>query len=277
MKVLVLGTGTSTGVPVPCCTCATCTSNNPKNKRLRTSIYLSFGAAFEHGVLIDTSTDLRQQALRYELPSVGAVLFTHTHADHVFGIDDLRCFNFAQRSVIPVYASEQSACELRTKFSYCFDTPDRYEGGAPPKLLLQELKPYQVLRLGTVDILPLPVFHGRTEVFGFRMGNFAYITDCSFIPEQTREHLHGLEVLLLDGLRERPHKTHFTLEQAVAEIELIRPERTYLTHISHELDHDAGNERLRELTTLPVELAYDGLEFEVPSFSPEHASKPNIT
>ncbi|MFN8392605.1 MAG: MBL fold metallo-hydrolase [Bdellovibrionota bacterium] len=282
MNIRVLGSGTSTGVPVPGCTCAVCTSHDPLNKRLRTSVFVeiqptdvpsrraidptiepSETSRVAGGILIDTSPDLRYQALRASIAKIDAVLYTHVHADHVFGIDDLRSFNFINQSVIPVYASEESAAELEHRFSYAFFPDPRYEGAAPPQLTLTRMRPFEPIRLFGIEILPLPVRHGKMEVFGFRIGDFAYLTDCSFIPDETRARLEGLEVLILDGLRYRPHKTHFSHEQAVREIERIAPKRSYLTHVSHEVEHHSANENLRKLTSLAVELAYDGLEINL--------------
>jgi phosphoribosyl 1,2-cyclic phosphate phosphodiesterase len=265
----VLGSGTSTGVPVPGCRCRVCLSADPLNKRLRTSILFELGTEKSGGtdsgpaILVDTSPDLRYQALRSGITHIDAVLYTHVHADHVFGIDDLRSFNFINGNVIPVYASETSASELESRFTYAFFADALYEGGAPPQLSLQRIRPYEPLLLFGTHILPLALKHGRMDVLGFRLGNFAYLTDCSEIPEVSREHLQNLDVLILDGLRYRPHKTHFNHAQAVREIERLSPKRSYLTHISHEVEHHEANEKLRQLTTLPVELAYDGLCIDI--------------
>ncbi len=259
MKITVLGTGTSTGVPVAGCKCSVCSSLNDKNKRLRTSVYIETESMPSRGLLIDTSTDFRAQALRASLSRIDSVFYTHTHADHIFGIDDLRSYNFIQKTVIPVYASKASAEELKRLFHYAFFSDPTYEGGAPPKLELHPIDPYVPVNIFGLEITPLPVLHGRMEVFGYRIGKFAYLTDCSHIPEATRELLSGLDILILDGLRIRAHPTHFTLAQAVNEVEQIKPKSTYLTHISHELDHEVGNQTLSELTELSVQLAYDGL------------------
>ena len=213
-------------------------------------------------ILIDTSPDLRYQALREGIGRVDAVLFTHTHADHVFGLDDLRSFNFINNSTIDIYAGEESAAELEHRFNYAFFPDPNYEGGAAPRLKLHRIVPLHPIEVCGAKVLPLALKHGSMNVLGFRIKNFAYLTDCSFIPEESREQLHGLDSILIDGLRYRPHKTHFTHEQAVAEIEKIRPKISYLTHISHEVEHEAGNAKLRELTKLPVEIAYDGLTLD---------------
>lgn len=260
MRITILGSGTSTGVPVPGCGCAVCNSADPKNQRLRTSVAIEIprpgGPAAT--ILIDTATDLRTQVLRAGLKRVDAVLYTHTHADHIFGIDDLRCFNFAMNSSIPLYASAFHAAELRRIFSYIFSPPSSYPGGALPKLELNEIEPLAPFEAAGESIRPLPLKHGDGDVLGFRLRNFAYLTDCSLIPPASRNELHGLDLLIIDGLRIRPHRTHFNFEQAIAEIEALRPRRTLLIHMSHEIGHDEGNELIAGLTSLPVELSYDG-------------------
>ncbi len=209
--------------------------------------------------LVDTSPDLRYQALREGLTRVDAVLFTHTHADHIFGIDDLRSFNFINDCEIPVYGSTLTCQALETNFHYAFFPDPEYEGGAAPRLTIHRLAPYTPASIAGITVLPLPVFHGKMEVYGYRVGNFAYLTDCNRIPDQTRQSLAGLDVLILDGLRYRPHRTHFTLEEAAREAELIGAHRTYLTHVSHEVEHDEANAFLRSLTRRHLEMAYDGL------------------
>ena len=254
-------------MPVPGCGCAICHSADPKNKRFRTSIVVHLspadGADQERNVLIDTSTDLRIQALTFGIKRVDAVLNTHVHADHVNGIDDLRSFNFAQRAMIPVYATTLSAQSLQRMFGYAFAHDSKYEGGAPPRLSLQTFEPYEPLHLFGVQFIPLVVMHGKMEVIAFRIGKFAYVTDCSLIPDRSKELLRGLDCLILDGLRVRPHPTHFTLEQAVREIEELKPKQSYLTHLSHEVEHQETNAKLKMLTSLPVELAYDGLTIDL--------------
>lgn len=274
MKVTVLGSGTSTGVPIPGCRCAVCVSSDERNKRLRTSVLVELhGRDLQHGardpdevvasILVDTSTDLRAQALRAGFSRVDAVVYTHIHADHVCGIDDLRSFNFINRSAIDVWATETTGAELKRMFWYAFEHDPNYLGGAPPQLNLRFFEPYSPFEVGGAQILPLPVRHGTMEVIGFRIGDFAYITDCSEIPQRTRAALGGLQYLILDGLRVRPHRTHFNHEQAVAEIERVRPAKSYLTHITHEVDHEEGNRNLSGMTELDVSLAYDGLTIEL--------------
>jgi phosphoribosyl 1,2-cyclic phosphate phosphodiesterase len=268
-KITLLGTGTSTGVPIPGCNCNVCKSTNEKNQRLRCSIYLEIDDSFSEKtnsklkdtthILIDTSTDLRQQALKYGVTNIDAVLYTHTHADHIFGIDDLRAVNFIHQKIVPVYASLKSSEILENQFKYCFSCDQSYEGGTPPRLTMNRIEAYKEFCIGTQKIIPLPVQHGQMEVFAFRFDNFAYVTDCSRIPEKTKAELKGLDVLILDGLREVPHKTHFTLSQAVDEINKLKPKVAYLTHISHDLEHELTNNKLKEMSDIPIELAYDGL------------------
>jgi phosphoribosyl 1,2-cyclic phosphate phosphodiesterase len=250
-RVTMLGSGTSTGVPVIGCPCAVCRSDNPKNKRMRPGLKLEF----DNGVvLVDTPTDLRQQALRFGLPRLDAVLFTHPHADHIFGLDDIRIFNFRQRRAIPCYGSEATLGALRRTFAYVFEAGQ--EGGGKPQLdLIPVREPFELLGRA---IVPVPVWHGSMEVFGYRCGEFAYVTDCNIIPEASFRLLAGVEILILDALRYRPHSTHFSVEEAVEAAERIGARRTILTHFSHDVDHDAP------AVPLPagVELGYDGLAFD---------------
>jgi len=211
-------------------------------------------------MLVDTSTDLRQQALLYSLGRIDAVLFTHAHADHVHGLDDLRSFVFVHKKHIPVYAKEPTASELELKFSYAFFEDPDYEGGAPPRLELRKIECDEAFSAAGQLVTPLEVMHGRQKILGFRVGNFAYITDCSQIPEKTLLKLESLDCLILDGLRFRPHPTHFTIEQATELAKQIGARSTYLTHLSHEVDYEAGNNFISEQADgKKIELAYDGL------------------
>jgi phosphoribosyl 1,2-cyclic phosphate phosphodiesterase len=252
IRVTMLGSGTSTGVPVIGCTCAVCTSDNPHNKRWRPGLKLEMNGQV---VLIDTPTDLRAQALRFGLPRVDAVLFTHAHADHVFGLDDVRIFNFRQRSPIPCYGSAATLRALRRTFAYVFE--EGQEGGGKPQLELIEIAGNFAL-LGRL-VVPVPVWHGDLEVYGYRLGKFAYVTDCNVIPDTSFELLEGVEILILDALRYRPHSTHFSVTQAMEVAARIGAPRTILTHLAHEIDHDAP------AVALPpgVEFGYDGLAFDV--------------
>ncbi len=256
VTVTILGSGTSTGVPVPACTCPVCRSREPRNQRTRCSILVS---AAGRNILIDTSTDLRQQALREGITHIDAVLFTHTHADHVNGIDDLRPFNLASGAGIPIYACAEDLAVLRRTFAYIFDSGD--EPGYRPRLSAREIS--AGFSLFGLPILPLPLIHGPGRSLGYRIGPFAYLTDCSFVPEATMELLAGIDILIIDGLRFRPHLSHLSISQALAVAERLGPGRTILTHLSHDVDYS------RHASLLPpgTELAYDGqsLRFFLPA------------
>ena len=253
-RVTVLGSGTSSGVPAIGCTCATCRSDDPRDRRLRPSIHL----ALDDGgsILVDTSTDLRQQALTHNLTKVDAILFTHSHADHIFGLDDVRRFNMLQRAPIPAYADAQTREDLRRSFHYIFD-PETPRGGGIPEIELRLIE--GDFNLLGVDVQPVPLLHGKRPILGFRFGTFAYLTDCNAITDASWPLLDGLEVVILDALRHRAHPTHFTVSEALKVVERLAPRQTYFTHMCHDLPHEATNR------TLPkgVELAYDGLSFDV--------------
>src|ERR1700687_2633183 len=246
-----LGSGTSTGVPVIGCTCPVCTSQNPRNKRWRPGLKLEKDGQV---VLVDTPTDLREQALRFGLPRVDAVVFTHAHADHVFGLDEVRIFNFRQRSPIPCYGSAATLRALRRTFAYVFE--EGQAGGGKPQLELIEVKGNFPL-LGQ-EVIPIPVWHGDLEVYGYRFGSFAYVTDCSLIPEESFALLAGGEGSILDARPSRPPSTHFSAPEALGVAARIGASRTFLTHLAHEIDHDSP------AVALPpgVEFGYDGLVFD---------------
>ncbi len=247
ITVTILGSGTSTGVPVPACSCPVCSSPAPQNQRTRCSILVSFAG---RNILIDTSTDLRQQALREKITRVDAVLYTHTHADHVNGIDDLRPFNLASGEAIPIHGSREDLEVLRRVFAYIFDDGD--EPGYRPRL--QPHVVADVFTLFGLEITPLPLLHGPGRSLGYRIGPFAYLTDCSSIPETTLADLAGIEILIIDGLRFKPHASHLNIPQALALAERIGARRTILTHLSHDVDYS----RHARLMPVGTELAYDG-------------------
>jgi len=247
-----MGTGTSVGVPAIGCTCAVCVSADPCNRRTRTSALLSLDGRH---VLIDASIDLRQQALRERVGSLDAVLLTHGHADHVFGLDDVRIFNFRQQRAMPVHGAPRTLDDVARTFWYVFGSPPT--ASSRPQLTLTPVTgPFLA---GGLPVTPFDVLHGAETILGYRVGRFAYITDGSAVPESSLGALTGLEVLVINALRRKTHPTHFNLDGALAAIQRIAPERAYLTHISHDLDHEA---LARELPR-GVQPAHDGLSIEV--------------
>lgn len=252
MRITVLGSGTSHGVPVIGCTCAVCRSDNPRNKRFRPSILVENEGRC---ILVDTTPDLRAQALTFDVRRIDAVLITHTHADHIFGLDELRCFNALQGAPIPVYGTPDVLDDIQRIFRYIF-VPTQY-GGGKPNLLLEPV-PSRWTLFG-MQMQAIPVLHGRLPVTAYRFDNFAYVTDVSSIPPESMERLRGLDVLILDTVHPPPHPTHFGLAEALQVVQELRPRRTYFTHLSHHYDHEATNARLPD----GVELAYDGLRLTV--------------
>jgi len=253
MRVVVLGSGTSAGVPTLGCVCAVCTSTDPRNKRLRASVVIR-----EKGqtLLIDCGTDFRTQAIAQQVHDVHAVLLTHTHADHVNGLDDLRSYNMVHKHPIPIYGSAAALADIRTRFAYCFVPPP--PGGGIPDLHLHEVRERQPMSVCGLDVLPLKVMHGQMPILGFRIGNFAYLTDVSEVPTETYSALEGVHVLITSALRQRPHPTHMSLDEALVVARRVGARQTYFTHMCHDLDHGETNAQLPP----GVELAYDGLVFE---------------
>jgi phosphoribosyl 1,2-cyclic phosphate phosphodiesterase len=243
-----LGSGTSTGIPVIGCDCDVCRSDDPRNRRMRPGLLLETGG---RSLVIDTSPDFREQALRHRIARVDGVLYTHPHADHVFGLDDLRIFNFRQGGSIPCYGSAETMARMRQIFTYVFE--EGQEGGGKPKLDLVAVR--EPFAAGGVEVVPIPVTHGDMEVFGYRVGRFACVTDVNFIPESSFELLAGVELLVLSALRYRPHPTHFSLAEAIAVAERIGARRTLFTHIAHDIDHG----RLRLALPPGIEIGHDGL------------------
>ncbi|HEX9161483.1 MAG TPA: MBL fold metallo-hydrolase [Thermoanaerobaculia bacterium] len=253
MIVTFLGTGTSTGVPVIGCRCRVCTSTDEKNKRLRQSVKIEIDGRIG---LIDTTPDLRLQLLRDPIPRLDFILFTHSHSDHLMGLDDIRPFNFRQREAIQAYSNPQTAKAVRRAFSYIWN--ESQIGGGKPQLELHEVA--EPFAHDGVRIVPIPVTHGDWTILGFRIGEFAYITDTNGIPDASMRLLEGVRILALDGLRPSPpHPTHFTIDEAVQCAQEIGAEQTYLIHLTHDVEHQEFE------ATLPngVHLAYDGLRLEI--------------
>ncbi|KPV52220.1 beta-lactamase [Kouleothrix aurantiaca] len=254
MRLTFLGTGTSMGVPVIGCECAVCTSPDPQNKRLRTSALLE---ADGRAILFDAGPDLRQQALAAGIRRVDAVLLTHAHADHIFGLDDLRPLNFAQRAAIPLYGTANTLAMVRERFGYAFVNSS--EGSTRPALELVEIQSSVPFDIGTITIIPFDVQHGSWTITGFRIGRLGYVTDASSLPAASLAELRDLDVLVLNALRHAPHPTHFSLDEACAVVADLRPRQALLVHMTHDVEHasvDAG-------LPAPVHLAYDGQVVEI--------------
>ena len=248
----VLGSGTSMGVPTIGCDCAVCHSSDPSDRRTRPSVMISYNGRH---VMIDSTPDFREQALRENIKKLDAVLYTHTHADHILGIDDLRPLTYQHKpGKMPLYATPQSCEFLRNMFPYIF-APDYKFGGLPQV----ELHPIQgPVELFGASFEPLTVIHGETPILGFRFGSSAYFTDHSEFPCETLEKLKGLDILFLDALRYQPHPTHSTVDQSLKIVERVKPKRTFFTHICHDLPHQETNAKFPS----NVQLAYDGMKLE---------------
>ncbi|HEV2616180.1 MAG TPA: MBL fold metallo-hydrolase [Candidatus Acidoferrales bacterium] len=252
LRLTVLGSGTSMGVPTLACPCEVCHSKDPHDRRTRPSVLLSY-----HGrnVVIDTTPDFRSQALRAGLDHLDAILYTHAHADHILGLDDIRPFNLKQNCAIPVFASEDTLAILRRTFAYIF-APPSLESSLPQVELHALNGPFDLFG---AEIIPFPAHHGSVTVYGFRIGSVAYLTDFNSVPQSSKDILRGLDHLILDALRYTPHPMHSTVDQSLALVRELAPRHAWFTHICHDLGHAATNARLPE----HVRLAHDGLSFEV--------------
>jgi phosphoribosyl 1,2-cyclic phosphate phosphodiesterase len=253
VKITVLGSGTSVGVPTIGCHCAVCTSTDPRDNRLRPSVLVSYDG---HNVLIDTTPDFRAQALRARIERLTAVLFTHAHADHMMGLDDIRPFNYRQSGDIPIYAAPKTMDAIRHAFPYIFEGVAKMNNVPHIEARILDGSPFDVFGL---EFQPIPVLHGPRTIYGFRFGNAAYLTDHSEIPESSMELLRGLDVIFLDALRYKPHPTHSTVDRSIKTAEALGVRRAFLTHICHDL----GHERAESMLPPHVRLAYDGLEVTV--------------
>jgi len=254
LEIMVLGSGTSHGVPMIGCECPVCTSDDSRDKRTRPSIFVRYG---DLHILVDTSPELRLQCIANGIKRVDAVLFTHHHADHVVGLDDLRRFNWLTKKAVPCYGTQRTLDALRRMFPYAFEhAPDSPH--SRPHLTLHELDG-RPIEIAGQTIVPIPLLHGPMPVLGFRFGRFAYCTDCSVVPDDSMPLLRGIDVLILDALRHDPHPTHMSISQAVETARRIGASRTYFTHMAHQLKHVETNAMLPD----GMELAYDGLRIEI--------------
>ncbi|HLF53138.1 MBL fold metallo-hydrolase [Flavobacterium sp.] len=254
MKVYFLGTGTSQGIPVIGSHHSVCQSSNPKDKRLRVSVWISWD---DHSFVIDCGPDFRQQMLTSKCQKVEAILYTHEHSDHTAGMDDIRPFNFKQGKM-PIYAHQRVIENLKRRFDYIFETENKYPGA--PTVTPIEVSNNHPFKIGNKTIIPINVMHGNLQVFGYRIDDFAYLTDVKTIEAAEIEKLKGVKILVVNALREEPHQMHFNLQEALDFITLVQPEKAYLTHISHILGfHDEVQQKLPN----NVYLAYDNLEINI--------------
>jgi phosphoribosyl 1,2-cyclic phosphate phosphodiesterase len=250
MKITFLGTGTSQGVPIIACDCDICASPDPKDKRLRSSILVSNNNL---NLVVDSGPDFREQMLRANLKSLDALLFTHAHRDHMSGLDDIRGFNFRMKKAIEVYCEKAVEIAIRREFFYAFEEP-KYPG--VPEMNIHTIGLNQFELLG-MPIIPIRVYHHKMPVLGFRFGDFVYITDANRIEDSELEKIKGCKVLVLNALRKEPHISHFTLNEAIEIAQIIKPEQTFFTHISHQL---GTQQELENELPHSMHLAYDGME-----------------
>jgi phosphoribosyl 1,2-cyclic phosphate phosphodiesterase len=251
-----LGTGTSTGVPCLGCDCSVCHSTDPRNRRNRPGALIT--TASGHNLLIDTPPELRLELLNVGVKLVHAAMFTHFHADHLFGMDDLRQFPKHLNGPVPVYCADDVEAAIRETFGYIFPAPGTPTTTWLPKIEFNRIRPGEIFYVHNERVLPLELIHAQFRVLGFRVGSLAYCTDVNRIPESSQQHLRDLDVLVLGALRYKPHPAHFSFDEALEMIEKLKPKRAYLTHLSHEIDHEPVE---RDLPA-HVRLGYDGLSFE---------------
>ncbi len=254
LQVTFLGTGTSQGVPIIGCTCSVCTSNNPHDKRLRASIALKSN---NKCIVIDSGTDFRQQLLRAQISDIDALLYTHEHKDHIAGLDDVRPINFIHKKSLPLYAEQRVLDAIKNEFHYAF-TPNNYGGAPQLELVPIKNEPFSI---DQIDIMPIRVYHHKLPVFGYRINNFAYITDANYIAEDEKEKIKHLNVLVVNALRREEHISHFNLSSALELINELQPKQAYITHISHQMGlHEVVNRELPK----GVSLAFDQLTLSIP-------------
>lgn len=251
MKIILLGTGTSQGIPVIGCECRVCKSKDPRNNRTRCSALINYDG---HNIIIDTATEFRFQVLNNNIKRVDAVLFTHAHADHVHGLDDIRQFNEIQGVTIPCFGNKSTMEIIRKKYDYVF-TPSQ-QGGGKPDISMNVID--SEFNIFGVKIIPLPVKHGFLDILGYRVGNFAYITDAKYVPEETMQKINNLDILVINALRYESHDTHLSVDEALRIIERVKPKKAFLTHICHRLEHEETERSLPK----HVRLGFDGLAIE---------------
>ncbi len=258
VDVVMLGTGTSHGVPMIGCACPVCASADPRDQRTRASIFVRISGT---QLLVDTTPELRLQCIANGIETIDAVLFTHHHADHIAGLDDVRRFNWLTHTAVPCYGTERTLAGVKNMFAYAFH-PAADSPHSRPELELHEIgdAPFEI---GSATIVPIPLMHGPLPVLGFRFHRFAYCTDCSYIPEASMRLLDDLDVLVLDGVRKQPHPTHFSIDQAVEVARAVGARQTFFTHMSHQLGHAETNARLPQ----GMALAYDGQRITLPRAS----------
>ncbi len=251
-KLIFLGTGTSSGVPVPGCKCEVCMSSDPRDKRLRSSIFIESGAGTK--ILVDIGPDFRYQALKYMIDWIEGILITHSHQDHIGGLDEVRQYNFLMKRNIDVFGNKTALKEIRARFGYIFKKTQ--EGGGKPKINLNCVR--KDFNIKELKITPISVIHGTIPIFGYRIGSLAYITDASIIPEKGMKKIYGTKLLVINALRREAHPTHFNLDEALKLSKIIKPEKTYLIHLTHNFLHE------RDSLTLPqgIYFAFDGLTVE---------------
>ena len=249
MNITFLGTGTSYGIPIVGCNCKTCKSKNPKNNRFRSSIFIQLP---DVSLIIDTPPEFRLQLLQNNISDTDAILFTHSHADHLMGFDDIRAFNKLHNKTIPCYGNSKTIDRIKKAFNYIFNCDQI--GGGIPEVSLKVIN--SKFKINQTDIIPLPVKHGQLDIFGYKINKMAYITDCSSIPDSTLNLIKDINVLIIDALRYKPHSTHMNIREAVNLIQTLDVNQAYLTHLSHDIEHEQTNSELPD----NIQLAYDGLK-----------------
>ncbi|MFH1052297.1 MAG: MBL fold metallo-hydrolase [bacterium] len=250
-RVTFFGTGTSSGIPTIGCPCDVCNSTDERDKRLRSSILIQSETTT---ILIDTSPDLRQQMLKHNITKVDAILYTHHHFDHIGGFDDIRAFNYTSRKPVPIYLMQKTLDSIKRTFFYAFEELEQLGGGIPV-VNVNIIDEVNKITIGDIEIIPIPLLHGKMNVLGFRVDDFAYCTDTNYIPENSLTLLNNLDILVLDALRYTKHETHFSLNEAIETAQKINAKTTYFTHMAHEIKHSECEQKLPQ----NIRLAYDGL------------------